>query len=84
MAESFHLHVWRQRCRPAAAFDLSRRPSGFSHAVHRLWLACASRWLARRERDPLAGLDDEQARQLSALGRERRIEARFGAQVRAP
>jgi hypothetical protein len=64
MAESFHLHHWRQ--------------PGLLHAVHRLCPAYAARWLARRRHDPLAELDDEQSRQLSELGRERRIEARFG------
>jgi hypothetical protein len=64
MAESFNLHLGRQ--------------PGLLHAAHRLCHACAARWLARRGRDPLAELDDEQSRQLSELGRERRLAARFG------
>jgi len=65
MTYSLNPHFWRQ--------------PGVWHAVHRLCLAYATLWLARRRRDPLAELDDEQSRQLSELGRERRLSARFGA-----
>jgi hypothetical protein len=68
---------------PAVA-RLREKPSGAARgrvALRRLLhlvLQCAQRF-TRHERDPLAQLDDEQARDLSELGRARRIAARFGA-----